>query len=238
MVIKINNLEVKKGSFKLGAINYTFDNGYVYAITGNSGSGKTLLLQSILGSIDIKKEMVLYNDLNFYENEIEIKSKYSYVADNPLFSDKLSVETIISKISKLDSRFNKQKCYEYLKKYNIYKHKKIYELSQGERKILLFGIGIFTDSQVLVLDNPLTGVGLIAKREMLSLIREYMDENKITIIVTEDSSVIQNLADYILVLKDGQIVIDEDVVELQDRYHNKSIEEILISILKGVVENE
>ena len=238
MVIKINNLEVKKGSFKLGAINYTFDNGYVYAITGNSGSGKTLLLQSILGSIDIKKEMVLYNDLNFYENEIEIKSKYSYVADNPLFSDKLSVETIISKISKLDSRFNKQKCYEYLKKYNIYKHKKIYELSQGERKILLFGIGIFTDSQVLVLDNPLAGVGLIAKREMLSLIREYMDENKITIIVTEDPSVIQNLADYILVLKDGQIVIDEDVVELQDRHRNKNIEEILISILKGVVENE
>ena len=238
MVIKLNNLEVKKGSFKLGAINYTFDNGYVYAITGNSGSGKTLLLQSILGSIDIKKEMVLYNDLNFYENEIEIKSKYSYIADNPLFSDKLSVETIISKISKLDSRFNKQKCYEYLKKYNIYKHKKIYELSQGERKILLFGIGIFTDSQVLVLDNPLTGVGLIAKREMLSLIREYMEENKITIIATEDPSVIQNLADYILVLKDGQIVIDEDVVELQDRYRNKNIEEILISILKGVVENE
>ena len=238
MVIKLNNLEVKKGSFKLGAINYTFDNGYVYAITGNSGSGKTLLLQSILGSIDIKKEMVLYNDLNFYENEIEIKSKYSYVADNPLFSDKLSVETIISKISKLDSRFNKQKCYEYLKKYNIYKYKKIYELSQGERKILLFGIGIFTDSQVLVLDNPLAGVGLIAKRDMLSLIREYMEENKITIIVTEDPSVIQNLADYILVLKDGQIVIDEDVVELQDRYRNKNIEEILISILKGVVENE
>lgn len=238
MVIKLNNLEVKKGSFKLGAINYTFDNGYVYAITGNSGSGKTLFLQSILGSIDIKKEMVLYNDLNFYENEIEIKSKYSYIADNPLFSDKLSVETIISKISKLDSRFNKQKCYEYLKKYNIYKHKKIYELSQGERRILLFGIGIFIDSQVLVLDNPLAGVGLIAKREMLSLIREYMEENKITIIVTEDPSVIQNLADYILVLKDGQIVIDEDVVELQDRYRNKNIEEILISILKGVVENE
>ena len=238
MVIKLNNLEVQKGSLKLGVIDYTFDNGYVYAITGNSGSGKTLFLQSILGSIDIKKEMVLYNDLNFYENEIEIKSKYSYVADNPLFSDKLSVETIISKISKLDSRFNKQKCYEYLKKYNIYKHKKIYELSQGERKILLFGIGIFTDSQVLVLDNPLAGVGLIAKREMLSLIREYMEENKITIIVTEDPSVIQNLADYILVLKDGQIVIDEDVVELQDRYHDKNIEEILISILKGVVENE
>ena len=238
MVLKITNLKVQKGNFKLGVIDYTFKEGYVYAITGNSGSGKTLFLQSILGSIDIKKEMILYNNLNFYENEVEIKEKYSYVADNPLFSDKLSVETIISKISKLDSRFNKQSCYEYLKKYNIYKHKKIYELSQGEKKILLFGIGIFTNSQVLVLDNPLAGVGLIAKKEMLSLIREYMDENRITIIVTEEPSVIQNLADYILVLENGQLVIDADIVELQDSYNNENIEKILISILKGVGRNE
>ena len=238
MVLKITNLKVQKGNFKLGVIDYTFKEGYVYAITGNSGSGKTLFLQSILGSIDIKKEMILYNNLNFYENEVEIKAKYSYVADNPLFSDKLSVETIISKISKLDSRFNKQSCYEYLKKYNIYKHKKIYELSQGEKKILLFGIGIFPNSQVLVLDNPLAGVGLIAKKEMLSLIREYMDENRITIIVTEEPSVIQNLADYILVLENGQLVIDADIVELQDSYNNENIEKILISILKGVGRNE
>ena len=238
MVLKITNLKVQKGNFKLGVIDYTFKEGYVYAITGNSGSGKTLFLQSILGSIDIKKEIILYNNLNFYENEVEIKAKYSYVADNPLFSDKLSVETIISKISKLDSRFNKQSCYEYLKKYNIYKHKKIYELSQGEKKILLFGIGIFTNSQVLVLDNPLAGVGLIAKKEMLSLIREYMDENRITIIVTEEPSVIQNLADYILVLENGQLVIDADIVELQDSYNNENIEKILISILKGVGRNE
>ena len=238
MVLKITNLKVQKGNFKLGVIDYTFKEGYVYAITGNSGSGKTLFLQSILGSIDIKKEMILYNNLNFYENEVEIKAKYSYVADNPLFSDKLSVETIISKISKLDSRFNKQSCYEYLKKYNIYKYKKIYELSQGEKKILLFGIGIFTNSQVLVLHNPLAGVGLIAKKEMLSLIREYMDENRITIIVTEEPSVIQNLADYILVLENGQLVIDADIVELQDSYNNENIEKILISILKGVGRNE
>ena len=238
MVLKITNLKVQKGNFKLGVIDYTFKEGYLYAITGNSGSGKTLFLQSILGSIDIKKEMILYNNLNFYENEVEIKAKYSYVADNPLFSDKLSVGTIISKISKLDSRFNKQSCYEYLKKYNIYKHKKIYELSQGEKKILLFGIGIFTNSQVLVLDNPLAGVGLIAKKEMLSLIREYMDENRITIIVTEEPSVIQNLADYILVLENGQLVIDADIVELQDSYNNENIEKILISILKGVGRNE
>mgnify|MGYP000941858727 FL=1 len=104
MRIKVNKLLVDKDNFKLGPINYTFDEGYVYAITGNSACGKTLLLQSILGSIDIEKEMVLYDDLNFYENEVEIKSNYSYIADKPLFSDKLSVETILNKISKLLDR--------------------------------------------------------------------------------------------------------------------------------------
>ena len=65
-----------------------------------------------------------------------------------------------------------------------------------------------------------------------------MEENKITIIVTEDPSVIQNLADYILVLENGQLVIDADIVELQDSYNNENIEKILISILKGVGRNE
>ncbi len=238
MRIKVNKLEITKENFKLGPIDYTFNEGYVYAVTGNSGGGKTLLLQSILGSIDIEKEMVLYDELNFYEDEVEIKSIYSYIPDKPLFSDKLSVETILNKISKLDYRFNKNSCYKYLEKYKIYKHKKIYELSQGEKKILLFGIGISTNSNILVLDNPLAGVGLIAKREMLSMIREFMDENKITIIVTEEPSVIKNLADYIIVLNNGQVEIKEDVVELQERYNNKNIEDILISILKGGEENE
>ena len=238
MRIKVNKLQVDKDNFKLGPINYTFDEGYVYAITGNSACGKTLFLQSILGSIDIEKQMVLYDEFNFYDNEVEIKSSYSYIADKPLFSDKLSVETILNKISKLDSRFDISSCYEYIKKYNIYKHKKIYELSQGERKILLFGIGITTHSNVLVLDNPLAGVGLIAKREMLSMIREYMNENKITIIVTEEPNVIKNLADYVIVLNNGQVEISEDVVNLQNRYENKNVEEILVSILKGEGKHE
>ena len=52
-MIKVNKLLINKRTFQLGPIDLEFEEGYVYAITGNSGSGKTLLLQSILGSIDI-----------------------------------------------------------------------------------------------------------------------------------------------------------------------------------------
>ena len=178
-MIKVNKLLINKRTFQLGPIDLELEEGYVYAITGNSGSGKTLFLQTLLGGLPSEKNVITYDNLNFHENEVDIKNLYSYVADKPLFSDSLRVDEVLYKIYKLDERFNLEKCFEFLSKHKVYRHKKIYELSQGERKILLFSIGFFTKTKILVLDNPFSGVGLIARKEMIALLREYMDEDKI-----------------------------------------------------------
>ena len=237
-MIKVSNLLISKGTFQLGPIDLELEEGYVYAITGNSGSGKTLFLQALLGGLYSEKNVITYDNLNFQENEVDIKYLYSYVADKPLFSDSLRVAEVLYKIYKLDERFNLEKCFEFLSKHKVYRHKKIYELSQGERKILLFSIGFFTKAKLLVLDNPFSGVGLIARKEMIALLREYMDEDKIIIIVTEEPYVIQNLADYIIVFENGQVTSKEDVVELQERFETNDIERILLSLLKGENEND
>ena len=237
-MIKVNNLQLNKRTFQLGPIDMELEEGYVYAITGNSGSGKTLFLQTLLGGISSDNNAISYNNLNFQQNAVEIKRLYSYVADKPLFSDSLRVDEVLYKIYKLDVRFNLEKCFEFLSKHKVYRHKKIYELSQGERKILLFSIGIYTKSKLLVLDNPFSGVGLIARKEMIALLREYMDEDKTIIIVTEEPYVIQNLVDYIIVFKNGQVTGKEDVVELQERFETNDIERILFMLLKGENEND
>ena len=236
-MIKVNNLQINKKFFQLGPIDLELEGGYVYAITGNSGSGKTLFLQTLLGAISSDSNAISYNNLNFQQNAVEIKKLYSYVADKPLFSDTLQVNEVLYKISKLDERFDLEKCFEFLNKQKIVLHNKIYELSQGEKKILLFSIGYFTMSRILVLDNPFSGVGLIAKKEILNLLRDYMDENKIIILVTEDPLVIKSLADYVIVLENGRINTKEDVVELQERFNTTDIEKILLSIMKGEKSN-
>ena len=232
-MIKVNNLQINKKLFQLGPIDLELEDGYVYAITGNSGSGKTLFLQTILGAISSDNKSISYNNLNFHQNAVEIKKLYSYVADKPLFSDTLQVNEVLYKISKIDERFDVDKCFEFLNKQKIVLHSKIYELSQGEKKILLFAIGYFTKSSILVLDNPFSGVGLIAKKEILNLLRDYIDENKMIILVTEDPLVIKSLADYIIVLENGRINTKEDIVELQERFNTTDIEKILLSIMKG-----
>ena len=237
-MIKVNNLQINKKFFQLGPIDLELEGGYVYAITGNSGSGKTLFLQTLLGAISSDNNAISYNNLNFQQNAVEIKKLYSYVADKPLFSDTLQVNEVLYKISKLDERFDLEKCFEFLNKQKIILHNKIYELSQGEKKILLFSIGYFTMSRILVLDNPFSGVGLIAKKEILNLLRDYIDENKMIILVTEDPLVIKSLADYIIVLENGRINTKEDIVELQERFNTTDIENILLSIMKGENSND
>lgn len=237
-MIRVDNLTINKRTFKLGPINMEIEEGYVYAITGNSGSGKTLFLQTLLGGIFSEKNAITYDNLNFEDNEVDIKNLYSYVADKPLFSDNLQVDEVVYKLHKLDKRFNVEKCFEFLSKNKVYRYKKIYELSQGERKILLFSIGYFTNSKILVLDNPFSGVGLIARKAMLRLLRNYMDDDKTIIIVTEDPYIIQSLADYIIVFENGGVTLKEDVVELQARFNTTDIENILLSILKGEGEND
>ena len=151
-MIKVNKLLINKRTFQLGPIDLELEEGYVYAITGNSGSGKTLFLQTLLGGLPSGENVITYDNLNFHENEVDIKNLYSYVADKPLFSYSLRVYEVLYKIYKLDERFNLEKCFEFLSKHKVYRHKKIYELSQGERKILLFSIGIYTKSKLLILD--------------------------------------------------------------------------------------
>ena len=72
-MIKVNNLQINKKSFQLGPIDLELEDGYVYAITGNSGSGKTLFLQTLLGAISSDKNAINYNNLNFQQNAVEIK---------------------------------------------------------------------------------------------------------------------------------------------------------------------
>ena len=237
-MIKVNNLQINKKLFQLGPIDLELEDGYVYAITGNSGSGKTLFLQTILGAISSDNKSISYNNLNFHQNAVEIKRLYSYVADKPLFSDTLQVNEVLYKISKIDERFDVDKCFEFLNKQKIVLHSKIYELSQGEKKILLFAIGYFTKSSILVLDNPFSGIGLIAKKEILNLLRDYIDENKMIILVTEDPLVIKSLADYVIILENGRINTKEDIVELQERFNTTDIENILLSIMKGENSND
>ena len=233
MNILIDNLVVKRGNFKL-AVNTQLERGYVYALIGNNGAGKTTLLQSILGGLDVESGNVFYGELGFEHNYEEIKSLYAYMPDECYFMTK--IYKIINSISELDKRFSLKRCKELLEKFQINIDKKVKDLSQGSRKKLMFCIALSFDCKVLILDEPTANVDPKSKEMMLTILRDFMDENKTIIFSTHIVSEIDKIADYVLLLKDGKLILKENIVDLQENNRDENsniqtLEKIILQLL-------
>ena len=232
MNINIKNLEVSRGSFNL-KINETFEEGYIYALVGNNGSGKTTLLESILGAIEINSGNIFYNELGFKNNYEEIKSKYAYVADDCLFND-YPIIKIITALSNLDKRFDIEKCLKILKKFEINENSKTSNLSKGNLKKFQFAVGISTNAEILILDEPTANVDPKSKKLMLNMLRDFMNDEKIIIFSTHIISEVSKIADYIVLLDKGHIILKEDTVSLQEKYSDdgKNLVDVETIVLK------
>lgn len=230
MNIKVDNLEVKRDNFTLGPINVELEEGYVYALIGNNGAGKTTLIQSILGGLDISGGNVYYGHLGFEKNYDEIKSLYAYMPDECYFGSK--VYKIVRAIDTLDERFSLEKCSAILDHFKIDANKKIKDLSQGNIKKLLFAIAMSFDCKVLVLDEPTANVDPKSKEYMLNMLRDFMADDKIIIFSTHIVSEVSSIADYILLLNNGQLTLKENIVDLQEKYSEENLETIEKIVLR------
>lgn len=236
MSIKVENLVVKRDKFELGPIDFELENGYVYALIGNNGAGKTTLINSILGTLDIESGEIYYDNFSFSKNQEEIKGEYAYVPDECFYTARVS--RVAEAIATLDERFSKKKCYELLDLFEIDIDQKVKKLSKGNVKKLLFAIGLSFDCRVLVLDEPTANVDLKGKDIMMNLLRDYIqNENKIIIFSTHIVGEVSKIADYILLLDKGKLILKEDVVTLENKYKNienniNSIEDIVLNLLK------
>lgn len=234
MKIKIDNLVVERNGFKLGEIKEELEPGYVYALVGNNGAGKTTFIQSILGGLEISGGNVFYGELGFRKNYEEIKSLYAYVPDDCYFTSR--VYRIVDAIATLDSRFSKNRCNELLELFQIDITKKMKELSKGSVKKFLFSLGLSFDSKVLVLDEPTANVDPKSKEMMLEILRDYMADDKIIIFSTHIISEVSSIADYVMLLNNGKLILKEDIVTLQENNKDANnkiqpIEKIVLSML-------
>lgn len=235
MTIRVRNLEVKIDKFTLGELNFELENGYIYALVGNNGSGKTTLLHTLLGTEDIERGEIEFDNLKFPKDQEEMKKKYAYVPDEIFFTAK--VEKVVDALEVLDSRFSAKKCYELLEKFEVDLKTNVNKLSTGNKKKLIFSIGMALESDILVLDEPTANVDICGKKIMLDLIREYLTENKIVIFSTHIPSEVTQLADYILVMDKGKLILKEDIVSLEqnnlDNMGNiRKIDDIILDLLK------
>jgi len=223
MLLEVRNLSLSYGQKKvLKDVSFSLDGGQILCIVGESGSGKTSILLSIMGLIP--KNGVLSSSILLEGKELVglPESEYAKVRGrligmvfqepslylDPLFKIKDQIlEAYISHFGKKDER----RVFEVLKKVGVQDVERIlnsypHQLSGGLRQRICIAIATVCDPILVLADEPTTALDLTVQKKILGLFTNLKEEGKGIILVTHDFGVVAEVADWVLVLKEGEVV--------------------------------
>lgn len=207
--IKLNNLtKIVQGKYILNNVNYVFEESKIYVIYGKNGEGKSTLLKSILGLTKISNgKVVINNEEISVPYKKKLRKHFFYMPDTPVFLDYLTGYENLLYISELyKSKKSKETIEKVLYKYDLYKDRNnLYgNYSKGMKQKLNFSVKELSNFDIWIMDEPTDGVDKYMINKMKE---EICDEKngKIVIITTHDFDFGNTIADYTLVLENGEL---------------------------------
>jgi len=197
-ILEVKNLIVELGEkIILNNINFELEKGDILAVIGPNGAGKTTLLKAILGLIPYRGEVKYKNDdIKIYLNEISyIPQKFEFDKSIPL-----TVEEFLSLALK---KINKNKKESTIKEIGISNliNKKIGDLSGGELQRVLIAKAVLEEPELILLDEPTTGIDIEGEKKFYELLLHLNKEHKITIIfVSHEINIVYNFSNKVICL--------------------------------------
>ena len=218
--IEIKNLKKKyDNNFELGEINLEIPSGYIIGLIGENGAGKTTLIKSILNitkpeSGEIK---IFYKNNKKYESVI--KEDIGVVLEGMFFPEILTPNDINSIMKDIYKNWDKELFYKYLNNFKLQSNKKIKDLSKGMRKKLEIATALSHKPKLLILDEPTSGLDPVIRDDILDIFLDFIKDEEHTILLsTHITSDLEHIADEIIFIDRGKIILNENKDELLDNY--------------------
>lgn len=219
-VIEIKNL-IKKydNSFKLGEINLSIPSGYVIGLIGENGAGKTTLIKSILNIINLDSGCIKIFDKDNKKDDYLIKEDIGVVLDNMFFPEILCPNDINIIMKDIYKNWDKELFYKYLDDFKLPRMKKIKTFSKGMRKKLEIATALAHHPKLLILDEATSGLDPVVRDDILDILINFVNDDEHTILLsTHITSDLERVADKIVFINKGKIILNKNKDELLDNY--------------------
>lgn len=218
-MLKINGLVKKYGDFTLDC-TMEVRKGCITGLVGENGAGKSTTFKAALGLISYDAgEISLLGKEPAALTEKE-KEKLGVTLAESGFSGYLKVKDIVPVLNAMYSEFDRSGFLNLCRKFGVPLDKYIKEFSTGMKAKLKVLAAITHNADFLIMDEPTTGLDVMARDRILNLFREYMeeDENRSILISSHISSDLEGLCDDIYMIHNGQIILHEETDVLLNEY--------------------
>ena len=240
-VIKIDNLNKSYGNIKaVNNLSFRVKDGELFSFLGINGAGKSTTINMICGELKKDSGTILVCDKEVEQNYKYIKQKIGVVFQDSLLDKSLSVYDNL----KLKAALYGITGNNFIKKYeelsNLFDLKEIEkqtikQLSGGQRRRVDIARAIIHSPEILILDEPTTGLDPGTRKKIWKVLNSLRKENKLTIFLTTHYMEEAVDSDYIVILDKGSIVAEGTPHELKNQYSHDTI--LLYSVQEDKVKN-
>ncbi len=219
MMLKIEHVRKNYDTFSLDC-SLEVPQGCVTGLIGQNGAGKTTTFKALLGLISIDGGSIQIFDKNLQEFQVQDKQKLGVVLSDSGFSGYLTVDDIIPVLTHLYDSFDQSFFLQHLQKFGLPRSKKIREFSTGMKAKLKVLAAISHNPRLLILDEPTAGLDVVARDELLDMLRTFMeqDEQRSILISSHISSDLETMCDDLYMIHEGRIILHEDTDVLLSDY--------------------
>ena len=217
--IQIENLTVNHGTTPvLKGLSLQVPIGSIFGFLGATGAGKTTTIKTLLGfrSPDGGSARVLGYDVSCQQREICMS--VGYISETNSLYDFLTISQLCDLSRDMHRRWNQGSVDRYFQLFALPSNKRVNHLSKGMKSQLALCLALGNDPDLLILDEPTTGLDPISRQMFLTtLVREVAAAGKTIFFSSPLLSEVESIADHVAVLHDGSIVLSDELDHLRER---------------------
>ncbi|RLK63657.1 ABC transporter ATP-binding protein [Atopobacter sp. AH10] len=229
-MLTVENLTVRYGRKKVvDQVSFSVPENSVTALIGLNGSGKTSIMNAMVGLLNNATGKVLVDGESWSEKSLE---KVTLVPDHLAMVPGQRVEEALEMMDTFYSNYNPERAESLLEFFKLNKKDVISHLSKGNQMKLNMLMSLSLDFQYLLMDEPFSGIDIFSKEELLNVFTSDILQGRGVLLTTHAIEEVEQLADRVILLKNGSIVRAFDVEEVREQ-ENKSITDVMREVYQG-----
>ena len=241
--ITYNNKKKKEEFYANNGISFEANDGEIIGILGPNGAGKTTLLRMIAGILEPTEGTVTFDNLNYKENEIEIKQNLAYLSGNTKLYDTLSTYELLKMCADIYgvSKENAEKRIKELSKVlNMegFLYNKIANLSTGQTQRVNIARCLLHDPKYYILDEATTGLDIISSQIILDFIKQEKNKGKTILYSTHYMEEAENICDRVIMINKGVVINSGTPEKIKVDTNTTNLRDAFFAMIGGVSNEE
>lgn len=218
-VIEVLKLNKRYEDFHLQINDLKIQEGSIVGLIGENGSGKSTFLNLLLNQIKSDTCSIKILGLDNDKDENKIKLNLGVILEQNYFPDSFSVRQLGKMLQKIYPTWDKELYQKLIDKFDLPRNKQIGDFSRGMVVKLNFIATLSHHPKILIADEATSGLDPIVRKEILSMLKEFVDDNKMTVLLSSHIlSDLEQVADYFIFIENGSILLKGERNKLLNHY--------------------